>query len=208
MSILISTLIFIAVIFLILKFKGSKFGTEPSDNTSRPDVSKKPNIEKDNDKLIVVSNVNHNDVKNALVKFCNMYNNENYAALPRLVQLSPDTFAITFPYDVEFSVFCFAVNFMGYPTDITWNSKVTAWATTKAGDEWIIDEIKGKKVMLFLAEGDKEYDDVFLTTSENIGYKLGFAARKAKVATISTPAFADYQVDLNSIKGLKFEDIE
>jgi len=209
MSILISILIFIAVVFLILKFKGSKLGAEPSDNISRPDASEKPVAEKDNDKLIVVSNVNQDDIALALTRFCNMYNNERYAALPRLSEVYPGTFAVTFPYDIDFVTFCFAVNFMKYPVDIKWDAKVTAWTTANSGEDWVADTNVGKRIMLFVPEDDKEYDNVFFTTADNIGYKLDFAARKAK-PPLSMPKmqFAESSVDLDSLKQLQFKDIE
>ncbi|WP_419701409.1 hypothetical protein [Mucilaginibacter sp. NFX135] len=209
MSILISILVFVLVIFLISKFKGIKFGAEPSDNTSRPDAGAKPTTEKDNDKLIVVSNVNRDDIELALTRFCNTYNKADYAALPRLSNVSPDTFAITFPYDIDFVTFCFAINFIKYPTDIKWNAKVTAWTTANSGEAWIADSSVGKRIMLFIPDDDKEYDNVFFTTADNTGYKLDFAARKAKPPlNIPKMQFAESSVDLDSLKQLQFKDIE
>jgi len=209
MSILISILVFIAAIFLMSKFKGIKFGAEPSDNTSRPNVSGKPTAEKDNDKLIVVSNVNQDDIALALTMFCNIYNKEDYVALPRLAEVYPNTFAVTFPYDIDFVTFCFAVNYMKYPVDINWNAKVAAWATANSGEAWIADTNIGKRIMLFIPEDDKEYDNVFFTTDDNIGYKLDFAARKAKPPlSIPKMQFAESSVDLDSLKQLQFKDIE
>ena len=208
MSILISILIFVAVVFLILKFKGNKFNAEPSDNTSRPDASAKATIEKDNDKLIVVSNATHDDIALALTKFCNTYNKESYAALPRLTEVHPGAFAVTFPYDIDFVTFCFAVNFLKYPVDIKWDAKVTAWTTANGGEDWIAGTNVGKRIMLFVPEDDKEYDNVFFTTDDDIGYKLDFAARKAK-PPLSMPKkhFTESTVDLESVKQLRFIDI-
>jgi hypothetical protein len=209
MSILISILVFIVAIFLMWKFKGIiKFGAEPADNTSRPDVSEKPATEKDNDKLIVVSNVNQDDIALALTMFCNTYNKEDYAALPRLAEVYPNTFAVTFPYDIDFVTFCFAVNYMKYPVDIKWDAKVTAWTTANSGEAWIADTNVGKRIMVFVPEDDKEYDNVLFTTDDNIGYKLDFAARKAK-PPLNMPKlqFAESTVDLNSLKQLPFKDI-
>lgn len=196
-------------VFVALVFKSCISGDRVSDDISRPHPGKKPVTEKKNDKLILVSNVNHDDIKNALIKFCNMYNKDNYAILPRLTQIAPRTFAITFPYDTNFSMFCFIVNFMKYPVDINWNSDVVAWATTKRSDEWITEKSLGKKVMLFLAEDDTEYDNVYLTTRDNIGYKLGFASGKEKQLLVSPKQpFIEPRIDVNNLGDLKFEDIE
>ncbi len=57
---------------------------------------------------------------------------------------------------------------------------VTAWETTKQANGWITEKTANKKVMLFIPEDDKEHDNVFLTTDDNIGYKLGFAMGEEK----------------------------
>jgi hypothetical protein len=196
-------------VIIALLFKACISGDRLSEDVSRPAADKKPVVEKKNDKLIVVSNVKHDDIKSVLVKFCNIYNKNSYQALPRLAQINASTFAITFPYDINFTTFCFMVNFMKYPVDVNWDSQVMAWATAKRSDGWVTDKCIGKKVMLFVADDDREYDNVFLTTRDNIGYKLGFATGKEK-QLLDTPKqkFTEPEIDINNLKTLKFEDIE
>lgn len=209
-----SLLIFIGVgvivlilIFIIARLKN--YITGGPNDSSRPDHSKKPINKKDNDKIIVVSNISNDDIKDALNKFCNLYNKKYYDALPRLAQLNNNSYAVTFPYDIDFVTFCFAVNFLKYPIDIKTVPQVLAWATTKETDKWIADKSMNKKVMLFLADVDKEYDNVFLTTSDNIGYKLGFAGRdQKKELDMPNKEYIDPSVDINTLKEAKFEDFE
>ena len=167
----------VAVLFV---FNACVQGNKPSGNALRKNGAKLPTLEQANDKIIVVDNADHTNIKKALTEFCDIYNKNEYAALPRLWRLTSDSFAVTFPYDIDFSTYCFAVNFLKYPIDIKWHAQVRAWATTKPDDDWITDKSANKQVMLFLAVGDKEYDNVFLTTSDNIGYKLGFAVGQEK----------------------------
>jgi len=69
------------------------------------------------------------------------------------------------------------VNYLNYPEGFkNYHPEVKAWYTARAGDEWITNEIAGKKVMIFIPEWDEEYDNVYLTTIDNTGYKMGFAA--------------------------------
>ncbi|TWR29292.1 hypothetical protein FPZ43_10040 [Mucilaginibacter pallidiroseus] len=206
MKFVIITVVFLIAGFVIWRFlpglilKGSK---------SRPSDDKLPTIKRDNDKIIMVENVQHDDLRRALIKFCELYNESDFAALPRLCQISQGKYAVTFPYDIDFMTFCFAVNFLGYPTDIAWAGKVRAWATTKSTDEWVTRESANKKVMLFLAEDDKDYDNVFLTTEDNIGYKLGFASGEEK-QMLSTPneRYIKPKVALEDFNTLKFEDFK
>jgi len=202
-------LIVAAILLVCFVFRNQLFSDKTAENSSRPPDSQLPSVPQDNDKIILVKNVKHEDIKNALIKFCNIYNQKDFAALPRLWQLSPETFVITFPYDVDFVTYCFAINFMKYPVDIKWNAMVRAWATAKAGDDWITDKSANKPVMLFLADDDKEYDNVFLTTNDNIGYKLGFAMGQEK-QLLSTPKekYIAPTVNLAELSNKQFEDFK
>ncbi len=202
-------LIAAAIFVVILVLKACVYGNQSAEDSSRPSDDKLPTIQKDNDKIILVKNVRHEEIRDALTKFCNMYNKDDFAALPRLWQLSPDTYAITFPYDIDFVTYCFAINFLKYPVNINWKSDVRAWATTKPGDQWITPESANKIVMLFLASDDKEYDNVFLTTQDNIGYKLGFAMGEEK-KLLPTPKekYIAPTITLQDLSKAKFEDFK
>ena len=63
--------------------------------------------------------------------------------------------------------------------------------------------------MLYLAVNDKEYDNVFLTTSDNIGYKLGFAAGEEK-QLLKEPkeTYVAPTVDIGGLTTRKHEDFK
>ena len=138
-----------------------------------------------------------------------MYNKESGKAVLRLSSINSGTFAVTFPYDIDFATFCFAVNFLKYPVDIKWDAQVRAWATIKQGDEWVTEKSVNKKVMLYLAEDDKEYDNVFLTTQDNIGYKLGFAAgEETQLLPFPQELYVKQTADYLLVKALEYEDFK
>jgi hypothetical protein len=203
-------IILVAIVFVALILKACVSTTDQAQkDTSRPSSDTKPTIPVENDKLILVSNVSFEEIKKALTEFCNIYNKKDYSALPRITSLSTTYFAVTFPYNTDFATFCFAVNYLKYPIDGKSQPKVTAWLTTKEGDEWITDKSKNKKVMLFLAEDDKEYDNVFMTTEDNIGYKLGFAVGEEKQLLQSPKEpFRNPDIDMKNHSGIPFVDIE
>jgi len=180
-----------------------------SNNSAQPEIKKKPTNTKKNDKLILVENVNQTQIKQVLKKFCSLYNSKNYTALPRLFSIGENKFVVTFPYDTDFETFCYAVNFLKYPTDIICNPMVSAWLTTPPTDDWITDKTANKKVMLFLAVDDKEYDNVFLTTQDNIGYKLGFAMGREKQLLASPKEnYISPMISFSDLTNMKFEDFE
>jgi hypothetical protein len=66
-----------------------------------------------------------------------MYNKEAYQALPRMIRLSEREFAIVFPHDIGFEIYCYFINYLVYPMELKWKPDVIAWATTKPGEELI-----------------------------------------------------------------------
>lgn len=207
MNILIITVLLLGAIGLVRKVflsKGPIFHI-----ASRPSNAKLPTTLIDNDKIIILNNAIHDEVRKALIGLCNAYNQETFSVLPRLWQLSSNSFAVTFPYNIAFAQFCFAVNFLEYPVDIKWNAKVRGWATTKPGDDWVTDKSVNKHVMLFIAADDKEYDNVFMTTEDEIGYKLGFAAGEEK-QLLSTPneTYIKPPVQFNALNSVSYEDFK
>jgi hypothetical protein len=201
------SLLTVLAVAVLLLFNACMQGNKPAVNGLRQNGAKLPVVEKANDKIIVVDNADHDNIKKALTRFCDIYNKNDYAALPRLWQLTSDSFAVTFPYDVDFATYCFAVNFLKYPINIKWHAQVRAWATTKPGDDWITYKSMNKQVMLYLALGDTEYDNVFLTTSDNVGYKLGFAVGHEKqLLAAPKERFILPTVAITSLTGDNFED--
>jgi hypothetical protein len=177
-----TVLIVICVTVLILIIKACISGTKPKPDTdrTRPSDEHLPKQEKQNEKLVIVENISRTEIDSILTGFCNMYNKESFQAQPRLYKLSERQFAITFPFDIEFEIYCYFVNYVHYPMGFDKSFDVTAWETTKQANGWITEKIANKKVMLFIPEDDNEHDNVFLTTSDNIGYKLGFAMGEEK----------------------------
>ena len=177
-TIIIIAIVLIAV-FLLLTSRNKK-GESPLTNT-KPEKITKPTNQINNDKLIIVKTVNLDLLKQAIKSFCKSYNQESFIALPRLTILN-DIYIVTFPYDIDFERFCYFINYLKYPIDINlkeYKPGIVAWCTTKSQDIWMTDEIANKQVMLYIPDSDKEYDNVYLTTQDNIGFKMGFALGKA-----------------------------
>jgi hypothetical protein len=168
------------LIFIIKACMPSGQKPNPDTDTTRPSNEHLPKQEKSNDKLVIVDNISKAEMDSILTGFCNMYNKESFQAQPRLYKLSERQFAITFPFDIEFEIYCYFVNYVHYPMGFDKSFDVTAWETTKQANGWITEKTANKKVMLFIPEDDNEHDNVFLTTDDNIGYKLGFAMGEEK----------------------------
>ncbi len=101
------------VFFAWTKLKNQK--TQPDTDTRRPPENVFPTNKVANDKLVIVENASENDIKKIIQEFCNSYNKETYQAIPRLTKLSDRKFAITFPYDINFEIYCYFINYVNYP---------------------------------------------------------------------------------------------
>jgi hypothetical protein len=174
-------ILLIVGIIVVLFFLKSCFPSNNSKTNIKPKNIEIPSKKIQNDKIVLIENVKLDDVKKVIQDFCNIYNQEKVKALPLLTVLSNNKFAVTFPYDIDFITFCFIVNYLNYPTDIlNYKPTINAWTTTKQQDEWMTNEIVNKKIMLFIPSDDKDYDNVYLTSSDNSGYKMGFAMGEEK----------------------------
>ncbi len=167
-------LILVAIIFIYLhrQKKNQKNGYP------RPSQDKFPIQRVKNDKLVIVEDANDEEIKTILEDFCNMYNDNEYKSILQLTKVSNNKFVITFPYDIDFETYCYLLNYICYPMDIKKQFYAIGWATVKQLDKSSKPEISNQKLMVYESQFDTEYDNVYLTTSENIGYKIDFAVGK------------------------------
>ncbi|MFD0765539.1 hypothetical protein ACFQZI_11810 [Mucilaginibacter lutimaris] len=191
------------IIALVLKFKGSG-----PNSIDRPLNVNKLTVEQSNDKMIVVDNVKHSEIISVLSGFCKAYNENDYAVQLRLYQISDKKFSITFPFDVSFTIFCFAINYLKYPIEVKWDAEVYGWATIKETDGFTIDNVDNKLSMFYLEKDDKEYDNVFLTTSNGIGYKIPFTNLKPKILTLPPESFKKPSVKIEELNGLPHQEFD
>ena len=204
---IILVLVGVIVVLYFLRSVFTNQKTDPSIDTRRPSSEKLPKQEVPNDKLVIANNLSNVEIDKILTGFCNNYNNRSYQALPRLYKLNERQFAVTFPYDIEFSMFCFFVNYVHYPMGFDKSIDVTAWTTTKSGQTWITEKSASKRVMLFIPYDDTEYDNVYLTTEDNIGYKLGFASGHEKqLLDFPKSRFVPTKIEIGELSNMEYTD--
>lgn len=205
-------IVIIAIVTIVIFISSTRLKnqkSQPDTNTSRPQENLFPTNIVENDKLVIVEDINENDIKKILQEFCNLYNEKTFLALPRLTKLSDSKYAITFPYDINFEIYCFFINYMNYPMGFNRHFKAIGWTTTKPTDTWITEKSVNKNVMLFVSNFDTEYDNVFLTTSDNIGYKLGFAMGEEKqLLDKPNKSYVNQPISSNELNGKPYTDFK
>jgi nitric oxide reductase large subunit len=151
---------------------------EPSRHSDASADSNKSFTTATNDKLISVKDVEQEEIKQVVRQFCDLYNKEAKQVFVKLFVVSEREFVMTFPKDIKFNIFCYMVNYLKYPHQVKYDPEILAWATTKKTDHWMRDKIVGKQIMLFIPSDDREFDNVYLTTEDQIGYKIPFSKGK------------------------------
>ncbi len=202
------TLIIVLVIIItLIRLKNQKL--QPDRGTRRASGMPFPEQAVPNDKLVIIEDISEADIRKVVQEFCNAYNKRSYQAIPRLIQLADKKFAVTFPYNIKWEIFCFFINYLHYPLGLDRAFPIVGWATAQSTDNWITADSANKQVMLYISDSDTEYDNVYLTTSDNIGYKLGFANGQEKqllstlgkayippsvaVSALATKAYTDFK---------------
>lgn len=176
---ILSVIVIILIISIVSFFIWSKIKNQRHQITTSTENILTANKIK-NDKLVIVNDITEKEITKIIQDFRDFYHNQPYQFVPRLIKLTNKKFAIIFPYDINFKIYCFFINYVNYPKEFTKTFKTVGWVTTKLTDEWITENSANKSVMLFVSDFDTEYDNVFLTTSDNIGYKFGFARAEEK----------------------------
>jgi len=86
--------------------------------------------------------------------------------------------------------FCYLVNYLKYPEDITYNVKVLGYLTVS--DTKIFPGIKsGNRIQIFIPDFDKDYDNVYAVTADNESYKFDFGGKTRRVETVNKYQISD-----------------
>ena len=203
-------LLYVAGILILMFFAYrvmSKVKDKPKEENKKLRV--KPEEEIPNDKIILVENVNHEQIKSVLEKFCRMYNEDEYAVLPRLTPLSESKYAITFPFDDALEIVCYLINYLNYPIDMKWNASIHGWATVENESSWKEDkDILNKKIMLYCSpEKENSYEYIEIVTAENVGYRINLNSEVEK-DEYPEKQYVAPKVQPKDLKGKEFYDFE
>lgn len=182
----------IFIIFLIILVIGIKYSSYSKAEIKLP--KKYPITEVKNDKLVSIKNIYYSEVKKAVQQFCKKYNEDTNdhgePLIAKLVKISPTETVILFPYNTDFDMFSFLVNYLYYPENIFYKGEIKAWMTVDKEDA-SASVIADKKIMMYIPSEDSEYDNVYLVTQENIYYKNDFS--KSNIKSLDNSFYLPYK---------------
>lgn len=205
MELFIAVVAIILVIIVRIYFLIKKSGFQSTSTTKRPPNNYLPQQLKNNDKLVIIENISTEELQKSIKGFCNRYNGEEYKALPRATDLGNNRFAITFPYDIDFTIYCFFINYMAYPIEFKRTFNVTGWTAFNNDNK----DAQAMDAIIYIPESDNEYDNVYLTTAESIGYKFSFANTKPKqLSDFPSKSYTKRPFDLKMLEEKNFIDFK
>lgn len=206
--IILFVLLLVAIMLWTIRSRRKERPVNVSSPAEAPYEEHRPGTERENDKLVLVDNIAESDMERVLDDFCKMYNKDRIRVRARLFKARTSVACITFPCDIDLELLCFLVNHINYPTGFDRSFRVTGWVTTRLTDTWITEETAGKKAMLYVPDVDTEYDQVLMTTQDNVSYNLSFAASKAKLLPGPGQAFRTPPIDAGTLVNYPFADFQ
>ncbi|PKL85442.1 MAG: hypothetical protein CVV22_07735 [Ignavibacteriae bacterium HGW-Ignavibacteriae-1] len=125
------------------------------------------------DNLIIIKGGAYSDVKKALRQWINLYSNDLEEDLTfQLFKNGKGSHIIQADKRLDNVSFYYLVNYLKYPEGIEYKIDIEGFTT---GDEE--NELKNKNLLVYIFSTDKDYDNVFVTTSENENFKVDFNGR-------------------------------
>ncbi|SRR6266404_9432364 len=185
--IVISLLIFLLPLPILLFAKPLKV---ESASALVPPFNPDPN----NDKLIIVSGWNEEELRDILDDFVEEDLSVFAAFRIETQKRLENSFALTFPEDIHPAEFVSLINYLAYPVNFgpDGRSIVVAGRTTLNSDfDGLPKSLEGKKALLYLPENDEDYDVVYLQTESGVSLAKSFnegAWREVKDARLSSAA--------------------
>lgn len=135
--------------------------------TPLPLVNKKTGSLVQNDKLIVAVGAEVKEIEPLIVRFCKLYNRNDYQVEIKLHPIEEKIVALSFPNDMDFVVFFYLVKHLNNTYDDRLAAKTLGWCTVPPIE--LTDPIS-KQVMIYTGD-DKT---MCLTTQENVSWKINF----------------------------------
>lgn len=151
------------------------------------------------DNTIFVTGATQKELEQAIGQFIDRY----FDKIPKdynfsVVEKDATHFVIYADERLDNWTFYFLVNYLEYPENIDYEIEIEGFTTGKEDKK-----LRGKRLLVFIAPNDTDYDNVFVTTSENECYKVDFGGNITPVELIKS-----YREPLLNVLEISKEDIK
>jgi hypothetical protein len=123
--------------------------------------------------LIIIKGGAYNDIKKALRQWIELYSKELEEGLTfQLFKNGRGNHIIKVDDRIDNERFYYLINYLNYPEGIDYKIDIKGFTLGKENNK-----LRGKKLLVYNSLSDKEYDNVFVTTSENENFKVDFGGK-------------------------------
>lgn len=125
------------------------------------------------DNLIIIKGGAYNDIKKALRQWINLYSNDLPDGLTfKIFKNGRGNHIIQVDTSLDNESFFYLISYLNYPEDIDYKIDIEGYTTGKDKNQ-----LKDKDLLVYILSADKEYDNVFVATSENENFKIDFGGK-------------------------------
>ena len=155
--------------------------------------------------LILIKGDTYSQIKRLLQQWAELYANDISFEFYRL---KDDSFAIKADDKLDNDRFNCLINYFDYPENDDYELDIKGYTTAlNINGLCDVEDLRGKKLMIYLSEEDTEFDNVYAVTESNENYKIDFIGTITYVDSIMTYQCPD--VDLTSLPEIiHFTNIE
>ncbi len=125
------------------------------------------------DNLILINGGAYNDIKKALRQWIDLYSKDLQDDLTfQIFKNGRGNHLIQADKRLDNERFFYLVNYLNYPENIEYKIDIEGY--TKGKDK---NELINKDLLVYISPTDKEYDNVFVATSDNKNFKVDFGGK-------------------------------
>jgi hypothetical protein len=129
------------------------------------------------DNLIKIKGGSYDDIKKALQQWIMLYSRDLESNIKfELYKIGQENYLIAADKRLNNEKFNFLINYLRYPEGINYNISIEGYSTVR--DEKLYPKnLLNKKIIVYVPDNDKEYDNVFVTTEDNETFKIDFGGK-------------------------------
>jgi hypothetical protein len=144
------------------------------------------------DNLIKIKGGSYDDIKKALKQWIMLYSNELGNNIKfELYKIEQESYMIVADKRLNNEKFNYLINYLRHPEEIEYKIDIEGYTTARE-EKTYSKRLLNKKIIVYVPNNDKEYDNVFVTTEDSETYKIDFSGKvtlQNESKTFFTPDF-------------------
>lgn len=147
------------------------------------------------DNLIVIKGGSHSDIKKALQQWIELYSDDLETDIKfEFYKTGQESHLIVADKRLNNEKFNFLVNYLRYPENIEYKISIEGYTTAKK-ENLYPEDILNKRLLIYISENDKEFDNVLVTTEDNETYKVDFGGKITRSFESKTFKIPDFDFE-------------